>query len=104
MVEDAKAVNVDASRLVVAADSAGGNMAAAVTMLAKERKGPQIRHQVLFYPVTDDVSENSSYRSFGECPWLFTKAMHYFRATTKAAEAELPVRDLRHSPELRSKR
>ncbi|KFG66482.1 alpha/beta hydrolase [Microvirga sp. BSC39] len=78
VVENAKSLNLDASRLAVAGDSAGGNMAAAVTLLAKERKGPQFRHQVLFYPVTDDVSENSSYKSFGEGPWLTTKAMHYF--------------------------
>ncbi|HYG87800.1 MAG TPA: alpha/beta hydrolase [Azospirillum sp.] len=78
VVENAKALNLDASRLAVAGDSAGGNMAAAVTLMAKERKGPAIDHQVLFYPVTDDVSDNSSYRAFGEGPWLTTKAMHYF--------------------------
>ncbi|AWM27656.1 acetyl esterase/lipase [Sinorhizobium fredii] len=53
-------------------------MAAAVTLLSKERQGPRIIHQVLFYPVTDDVSDNASYRVFGEGPFLTRKAMDYF--------------------------
>jgi acetyl esterase len=71
-------LGLDGSRLAVAGDSAGGNMAAAVTLMAKQRGGPAIVHQLLFYPVTDDISDNSSYVSFGEGPWLTTRAMHYF--------------------------
>lgn len=78
VVANARALNVDASRLAVAGDSAGGNMAAAVTLLAKDRNGPKISHQLLFYPVTDDISQNSSYASFGNGPWLTTNAMHFF--------------------------
>jgi acetyl esterase len=78
VVANARALNVDASRLAVAGDSAGGNMAAAVTLLAKDRNGPKISHQLLFYPVTDDISQNSSYTSFGNGPWLTTNAMHFF--------------------------
>ena len=78
VVDNAKALNVDGSRIAVAGDSAGGNMAAAVTLLAKQRGGPKISHQVLFYPVTDDVSQNGSYTAFGNGPWLTTNAMHYF--------------------------
>ncbi len=47
------AIGVDASRLAVAGDSRGGNLSAAVALLAKERGGPRISAQVLFYPVTD---------------------------------------------------
>jgi acetyl esterase len=78
VVANARALNVDAARLAVAGDSAGGNMAAAVTLLAKDRNGPKISHQLLFYPVTDDISKNSSYASFGNGPWLTTNAMHFF--------------------------
>jgi acetyl esterase len=78
VVEHARQLNVDASRLAVAGDSAGGNMAAAITLLAKDRNGPKISHQVLFYPVTDDISQNASYTAFGNGPWLTTKAMHFF--------------------------
>lgn len=72
------ALGIDASRLAVAGDSAGGNMAIAVTMMAKERSGPKITHQLLFYPVTADVSDNASYRAFGNGPFLTRKAMDYF--------------------------
>ena len=71
-------LGLDASRIAVAGDSAGGNMAIAVTLMAKERKGPQIVHQVLFYPVTDDVSDNGSYTAFVDGPFLTRKAMEYF--------------------------
>jgi acetyl esterase len=43
----------DASRIAIAGDSVGGNMTAAIALLAKERKGPAITAQLLFYPVTD---------------------------------------------------
>lgn len=85
--ENGKRLGLDGSRIAVAGDSAGGNMAAAVTLLAKQRKGPALRHQVLFYPVTDDVSDNGSYRAFGEGPWLTTKAMHYFLDANYPANA-----------------
>jgi acetyl esterase len=51
--ENGKSINVDPSRLAIAGDSVGGNMAAAVTLLAKERGGSSIAFQALFYPVTD---------------------------------------------------
>ena len=49
-------------RLVVAGDSVGGNMTAAVTLFAKERGGPQIAYQMLFYPVTDANFDTPSYQ------------------------------------------
>src|SRR5689334_25439940 len=52
---------LDAGRLAVAGDSVGGNMVAVVTQLAKERRGPTIRYQVLFYPVTDASMSQKSY-------------------------------------------
>jgi acetyl esterase/lipase len=45
--------NLDSSRLVAADDSVGGNMATVVAMMAKDRGGPDIIFQLLFYPVTD---------------------------------------------------
>ncbi len=72
------ALGIDGTRLAVAGDSAGGNMAIAITMMAKDRAGPLISHQLLFYPVTDDVSDNASYRAFGEGPFLTRRAMDYF--------------------------
>src|SRR6266849_8707380 len=57
---------LDAERLAVAGDSVGGNMAAAVTLLARERGGPDIRLQLLFYPVTDAAFDTASYHQFAE--------------------------------------
>lgn len=76
--EHAKEFKVDASRLAVVGDSVGGNMTAAVTLLAKERGGPAIDQQVLFYPVTDANFETGSYNQFANGPWLTKEAMKWF--------------------------
>jgi len=68
----------DASRIAIAGDSVGGNMTAVVALLAKERKGPEIKAQLLFYPVTDATMSTGSYREFAEGPWLTKKAMEWF--------------------------
>ena len=70
--------NVDASRLAIAGDSVGGNMAAVVSLLAKERKGPLIKAQLLFYPVTDAGMTDGSYQTFANGPWLTKPAMVWF--------------------------
>ena len=76
--EMGKMINVDSSRIAVAGDSVGGNMAAAVTMLAKERGGPPICFQVLFYPVTDAKFDTESYEQFAEGCLLTREAMKWF--------------------------
>jgi len=76
--QNGKTVNVNASRLAVAGDSVGGNMAATVALLAKERGGPPIRFQLLFYPVTDANFETSSYMKYQEGYWLTREAMKWF--------------------------
>jgi len=68
---------LDGSRLAVAGDSVGGNMAAVMTLLAKERSGPAIRFQALFYPVTDASFDTASYREFANGPWLTKPAMKW---------------------------
>jgi acetyl esterase len=77
VVENARALNVDASRLAVMGDSVGGNMTAVVTLMAKERGGPKIAFQVLFYPLVDYISDNPSYRRYADGPWLTTKTMKW---------------------------
>lgn len=76
--ENAKALNIDASKLVVMGDSVGGNMATVVSILAKERGGPKINYQVLFYPVTAANFENESYNKFSNGYWLSKEAMKWF--------------------------
>jgi acetyl esterase len=55
---DADALRLDASRIAVAGDCAGGNMAAAITLLAKRRRGPEIAFQLLLYPVVAEPGTN----------------------------------------------
>ncbi|HHT7620164.1 alpha/beta hydrolase [Legionella pneumophila serogroup 1] len=76
--EHGKQFNLDTSRFVAAGDSVGGNMTSVMTLLAKERGGPQIDYQVLIYPVTDANFDNASYKEFAEGPWLTKKAMEWF--------------------------
>ena len=76
--EHAKELNIDASRLAVAGDSAGGTMSAAVTLMAKERGGPKLAYQVLFYPLTDMAMDTGSHTAFQDGPWLTRPAMKWF--------------------------
>jgi acetyl esterase len=76
--ENGKTINVNSSRLAVVGDSVGGNMAAAVTMLAKERSGPPIKFQVLFYPVTDASFDTPSYMTYQNGYWLLRDGMKWF--------------------------
>ena len=92
--EQGASANLDASRLAVSGDSVGGNMAAALTMLAKTRGGPKITFQALFYPVTDITNfDTASYRQFGDGGyWLTREAMKWF------AESYAPDTKVRSEP------
>jgi len=87
---------VDASRLAVGGDSAGGNLAAVVALLARGKGAPAIAVQVLIYPVADLVGETRSYRDFAEGYLLTREGMRWFIAHYLTAEAE--AADWRASP------
>ena len=87
---------VDARRLAVGGDSAGGNLAAVVALLARGKGAPAIAVQVLIYPVTDLVGETRSYRDFAEGYLLTREGMRWFIAHYLTAEAEAV--DWRASP------
>ena len=76
--ENGQTLNLDSSRLVVAGDSVGGNMATVVALLAQERGGPHITFQLLFYPVTDANFDTTSYLKYQEGYWLTREAMKWF--------------------------
>ena len=76
--ENGQTINVDPTRLAVAGDSVGGNMAIADTLLAKERKGPDIKFQLLLYPVTDANFDTPSYMQYQEGYFLTREAMKWF--------------------------
>lgn len=63
--DNAKRLGLDGARLAVAGDSAGGNLAAAVTLMARDRGGPEIAHQLLIYPVTEHDFTTASYQAHG---------------------------------------
>ena len=69
---------IDASRLAIAGDSVGGNMAAAVAILAKQRGDVTFVQQSLYYPVTDAAQDTDSYREFADGPFLLAKNMAWF--------------------------
>ncbi|MEL7974629.1 alpha/beta hydrolase [Isoptericola sp. F-RaC21] len=69
---------LDPARIAVAGDSVGGNMAAAVAILAKQRGDVTFRHQSLYYPVTDAAQDTASYVEFAEGPFLRAKSMAWF--------------------------
>lgn len=69
---------IDPTRVAIAGDSVGGNMVAAVSLMAMERGGPSFVAQLLFYPVTDASMSSASYREFAEGPWLTQPAMEWF--------------------------
>jgi len=89
---------LDGTRLAVAGDSVGGNMAAALTLLAKERGDLRFTAQVLFYPVTDAAFDTGSYQQFATGYFLRRDAMQWFwdQYTTDAAErAQITASPLR---------
>ncbi len=69
---------LDGSRMAIAGDGAGGNLAAAATLLAKERGGVSFVRQVLFHPVTDAAFDTGSYHEFAEGYLLRRDAMKWF--------------------------
>jgi acetyl esterase len=78
VVAHASELNVDAERLAVGGDSAGGNLAAVVALLARDHGGPPIRLQALLYPVTDSNTETASYRDLADGFLLTRESMKWF--------------------------
>ena len=76
--ENAASFGGDPSRLAVAGASAGGNLAAAVALMARDRPGPRLAHQSLVYPVTDTDFERASYVENGDGYGLSYDTMRYF--------------------------
>ena len=72
------AENLDATRLAVAGDSVGGNMTAALAILAKQRGDVTFVHQSMYYPVTDAAQDTDSYREFAQGPFLTARSMAWF--------------------------
>ncbi|MEN5238628.1 MULTISPECIES: alpha/beta hydrolase [Pseudomonas] len=76
--EHGQEIGVDGSRLAVAGNSVGGNMAAVVAIKAKEAGTPKLRFQALLWPVTDANFNNASYNQFAEGHFLTRNMMQWF--------------------------
>lgn len=102
VVESGSTQGLDGSRMAVAGDSVGGNMAIALTLMAQERGNVSFAGQVLFYPVTDASFDNDSYEEFADGYWLTRDAMRWYwdQYTTTASERdEITVSPLRAAPD-----
>ncbi|MEV7795883.1 alpha/beta hydrolase [Streptomyces sp. NPDC087512] len=102
IVQQGATKGLDGARLAVAGDSVGGNMAAALTLMAKERGDVPLVHQVLFYPVTDAAFDTGSYHQFATGYFLRRDGMQWFwdqYTTDETQRAEITASPLRATTE-----
>ncbi len=76
--EHAEEIGADPARVAVGGDSAGGNLAAVVALMARDRQGPSLVHQLLIYPVTDHAFGTDSYTENAEGYMLTLPMMEWF--------------------------
>lgn len=76
--ENGKQIGVNGKNLAVVGNSVGGDMAAAITLMAKDKKGPEIKLQVLLWPVTDANFETESYNLYANERFLTKNMMKWF--------------------------
>ncbi|MCM2568289.1 MULTISPECIES: alpha/beta hydrolase [Janthinobacterium] len=71
------ALGIDVNRLAVGGDSAGGNLAAAAALMARDQAGPALAHQLLLYPALDFAFDTPSYQRYAEGHSLTREAMRF---------------------------
>ena len=98
--ENAAEIGADASRLAVGGDSAGGNMACAVTLMARDAGGPAIKFQLLIYPNTDMKADNESVRAFSKGYWLDSLPFYVASYLRSDADIENPLASPLRAPDL----
>jgi acetyl esterase len=108
VVREGAGQGLDASRMAVAGESVGGNMAAALTLMAKERGDVTFVQTSMYYPVTDAAMDTASYDEFAEGYYLTRKAMEWFwdayttdpdqRAEITASPNQASIEQLRGLP------
>ena len=100
--ENGARIGVDGKRLAVAGNSVGGNMAAVVSLMAKEQGAPALRSQVLLWPVTDANFDTDSYKQFASGHFLTRNMMKWFwdnYTRDQAARREIHASPLQASTE-----
>jgi acetyl esterase len=87
--EHADELGIDPARIAVSGDSAGGNLAIATALMARDRGGPHLAFQLLVYPVSDYVFDTPSYKTYAEGFGILTaKGMDWFRGHYLRNEAD----------------
>ncbi|WP_409235787.1 alpha/beta hydrolase [Streptomyces sp. PA5.6] len=102
IVREGASKDLDGTRLAVAGDSVGGNMTAALTLMAKQRGDVPLVQQVLFYPVTDASFDTGSYQQFATGYFLRRDGMQWFwdqYTTDESERAQITASPLRASTE-----
>jgi acetyl esterase/lipase len=95
-------INVDGQRLALVGNSVGGNMTAVVALIAKDKGGPEIKLQVLMWPVTDANFDTASYQQYADGRFLTRNMMKWFwdnYTTEPNARAEIYASPLRATTE-----
>ncbi len=77
--DESVSLGIDPRRIAVAGDSAGGNLAAVIALLARDSAAPPVAAQLLIYPNTDQAQDGESFRRFGEGYGLSAREMAWFR-------------------------
>lgn len=72
-------LRADEHQLIVMGDSAGGNLAAGVCLMARDQAGPSILRQVLLYPAVDGTLSYPSHQRYANAPLLSQEAIHFYR-------------------------
>ena len=101
-------INVDGKKLAIAGNSVGGNMAAVTALMAKEKGGPELKLQILFWPVTDATFSQPSYEAYAKDRFLTTSIMKWMwnqyttdskeRASRYASPLQATVEQLKGLP------
>lgn len=81
-------IRINPDTLTVAGDSVGGNMAVAMSLMARERKRPHIQRQLLYYPVTNACFDTGSYLKFAKDYYLYREEMMWFWDQYTISESE----------------
>lgn len=88
--ERAGELGLDAGRIVIYGDSSGGCLAAALTMMCRDGRGPALRGQLLIYPVTDSSMDYPSMREYGDAVWSAENNRHMWNIYLRNGDCGLP--------------
>ena len=94
---------IDPTRIAIGGESAGGNLAAAVALTARDRGGPTLAFQLLIYPVTDARLDSPSFSEFAAGPVITRRDCGWFRDQyiARPEDADSPYLSVLRAPDLR---